>query len=70
MVSSDLQIGDFRRLEVDNPIVVFSKIPIFFLVSSRDVIHRFALPNLGLKIDAFPGRLKLGVRSGIPVGCF
>lgn len=27
------------------------------LVSSMDVIHSFAVPALGLKIDAIPGRL-------------
>lgn len=27
------------------------------LVSSTDVIHSFAVPSLGLKVDAFPGRI-------------
>jgi len=30
---------------------------LLFLVSSRDVIHSFALPSLGVKADANPGRL-------------
>lgn len=28
-----------------------------FLVTSTDVIHSWALPELGIKIDAVPGRL-------------
>jgi len=28
-----------------------------FLITSTDVIHSFALPSLGLKVDALPGRI-------------
>lgn len=28
-----------------------------FLISSTDVIHSFALPSLGIKVDALPGRI-------------
>jgi heme/copper-type cytochrome/quinol oxidase subunit 2 len=28
-----------------------------FMVTAADVIHSFASPSLGLKIDAYPGRL-------------
>ena len=28
-----------------------------FLISSTDVIHSFAVPSMGLKIDAVPGRI-------------
>lgn len=70
LVNSDLESGDFRNLEVDNPIVIYSKYPTYFLVSSSDVIHSFALPSFGIKVDAFPGRLNLGVRGGVPVGCY
>jgi len=28
-----------------------------FIVTGQDVIHDFAVPSLGLKIDAVPGRL-------------
>ena len=28
-----------------------------FIVSATDVIHAFAIPSLGLKVDAIPGRL-------------
>lgn len=65
---NDLRQGDFRLLEVDLPAVVWSKIPIFFMITSADVIHRFAIPAVGVKVDAFPGRLNVTVRSGLPVG--
>jgi cytochrome c oxidase subunit 2 len=27
------------------------------MITSRDVIHAFSIPSLGLKVDAVPGRL-------------
>ena len=65
-----LEVGDFRLLEVDLPAVVWANTPVFFLITSADVIHRFALPALGVKVDAFPGRLNVAVRRGLPVGCY
>jgi cytochrome c oxidase subunit 2 len=37
--------------------VVPSRIHIRFLVTSNDVLHSFAIPAAGIKIDAVPGRL-------------
>ena len=54
---SDLEIGQSRLLEVDNPIVLPSNTHVRFIVTSTDVIHAFALPAAGVKIDATPGRL-------------
>ena len=28
-----------------------------FIVTSEDVIHSYAIPSLGIKCDAYPGRL-------------
>jgi heme/copper-type cytochrome/quinol oxidase subunit 2 len=53
----DLRFGDFRGLERDRVIVVPVKEVVRLVVSSEDVIHRFALPCLGVKIDAVPGRI-------------
>jgi len=47
----------FRLLDVDNIIRLPFNFPIQILVSSNDVIHSWALPRAGLKIDAFPGRV-------------
>ena len=46
---TDLEEGQLRLLEVDNRVVV--------PVTGADVIHDFAVPSLGLKIDCTPGRL-------------
>lgn len=50
------QLG-LRLLEVDYPLTVFSGKNIRFLVTSTDVIHSWALPSAGVKVDAIPGRL-------------
>nr|YP_009944698.1 cytochrome c oxidase subunit II [Encyrtus sasakii]QGA47457.1 cytochrome c oxidase subunit II [Encyrtus sasakii]QGA47470.1 cytochrome c oxidase subunit II [Encyrtus sasakii]QGA74454.1 cytochrome c oxidase subunit II [Encyrtus sasakii] len=47
----------FRLLDVDNRFVVPMNLNLRVLVSSLDVIHSFALPSIGIKIDAVPGRL-------------
>nr|YP_010939193.1 cytochrome c oxidase subunit II [Pseudoligosita yasumatsui]WLF85667.1 cytochrome c oxidase subunit 2 [Pseudoligosita yasumatsui] len=47
----------FRLLDVDNHLVIPSNFNIRFLVSSLDVIHSFAMPSLGLKVDSVPGRI-------------
>lgn len=53
----DLGEGQFRLLEVDNRVVVPIGVNIRFLVTSGDVLHRWAVPSLGLKADAVPGRI-------------
>lgn len=45
------------RLAADEPIVVPVGKTIRVQVTAADVIHAFALPAFGLKIDAVPGRL-------------
>lgn len=52
-----LEQGDFRLLETDNRVNLPSQIPIRVLVTSADVLHSWAMPRLGLKVDAVPGRL-------------
>jgi len=54
---SDLELGQLRLLDVDNKVVVPMDTHIRFIVTGTDVIHDFAVPSLGLKIDAVPGRL-------------
>lgn len=46
-----------RLIDVDNRVVVPSQEHIRALITSRDVLHAWALPSLGIKIDAIPGRL-------------
>lgn len=47
----------FKLLEADNFLIIPEHSYIKFLVTSDDVIHSFAIPSLGVKIDAIPGRL-------------
>ncbi|RYE15766.1 MAG: cytochrome c oxidase subunit II [Rickettsiales bacterium] len=54
---TDLEDGQLRLLDVDNRVVVPVDTHIRFIVTGQDVIHDFAVPSLGLKIDACPGRL-------------
>lgn len=46
-----------RLLAVDNEMVVPVNTMVRVTVTAADVIHDFALPAFGLKIDAVPGRL-------------
>jgi cytochrome c oxidase subunit 2 len=54
---SDLELGQLRLLEVDNRVVVPVDTHIRFIVTGQDVIHDWAIPSLGVKMDAVPGRL-------------
>ena len=54
---SDLAEGDFRLLEVSNKVIVPVDTHIRLVVTGADVIHSFAVPSLGIKVDAIPGRL-------------
>lgn len=47
----------FRLLEVDNRLLVPTNTHIRVLVTSADVLHSWAVPSLGVKVDACPGRL-------------
>jgi cytochrome c oxidase subunit 2 len=46
-----------RLLAVDNDIVVPVDTMVRVIVTAADVIHAFAMPAFGIKIDAIPGRL-------------
>jgi cytochrome c oxidase subunit 2 len=53
----DLKPGQPRLLSVDNEIVVPVNKVVKVEVTGADVIHSFAVPSFGIKIDAIPGRL-------------
>lgn len=46
-----------RLIDVDNRVVVPAQEHIRALITSSDVLHSWALPSLGVKMDAIPGRL-------------
>nr|YP_004425085.1 cytochrome c oxidase subunit II [Toxolasma parvum]ADL62648.1 cytochrome c oxidase subunit II [Toxolasma parvum] len=70
--SGDVMGGGYRLLEVDNRCVLPYGVDSRVLVSSADVIHAWALPSIGVKVDAVPGRInQLGVHlmsSGVMYG--
>lgn len=67
---SDLEEGGLRMLEVDNRVILPELTHARLLISSGDVIHSYACPSLGLKCDAYPGRLNQASLLGNRVGIF
>jgi cytochrome c oxidase subunit 2 len=57
VAEKDLKPGDLRLLTVDNEMVVPVNKVVHVLVTGSDVIHSFAVPSFGIKIDAVPGRI-------------
>nr|YP_009246580.1 cytochrome c oxidase subunit II [Nemipterus bathybius]AMT85277.1 cytochrome c oxidase subunit II [Nemipterus bathybius]BAQ20906.1 cytochrome c oxidase subunit 2 [Nemipterus bathybius] len=55
--TQDLIPGQYRLLETDHRMVVPSDSPVRVLVTAEDVLHSWAVPALGVKMDAVPGRL-------------
>ena len=53
----ELKDGDPRLLTVDNRLVLPINKNIHVLITAGDVLHSFAMPSLGVKRDAVPGRL-------------
>lgn len=58
--SNELESNEFRSLEVDNRLVLPFNIQTRILMTSLDVIHSWTIPNLGIKVDAAPGRINQG----------
>nr|YP_009674837.1 cytochrome c oxidase subunit 2 [Fossombronia foveolata]QDE12793.1 cytochrome c oxidase subunit 2 [Fossombronia foveolata]QIA59924.1 cytochrome c oxidase subunit 2 [Fossombronia cristula] len=52
----DLELGQLRLLEVDNRVVVPAKTHLRMIITPADVLHSWAVPSLGVKCDAVPGR--------------
>uniref|UniRef100_A0A896Z2W2 Cytochrome c oxidase subunit 2 n=2 Tax=Coniophora TaxID=80635 RepID=A0A896Z2W2_9AGAM len=67
---SDLEAGQFRLLDVDNKMVIPVDCHIRIIVTGADVIHSFAVPSLGIKIDATPGRLNQSSMLAERMGTF
>nr|BBH36381.1 cytochrome c oxidase subunit II [Betta apollon] len=55
--TKDLSPGQFRLLEADHRMVVPVESPVRVMVTADDVLHSWATPSLGIKLDAVPGRL-------------
>jgi cytochrome c oxidase subunit 2 len=66
------ELGQLRLLDVDNRVLIPVDTHVRFIVTAKDVIHDWAVPSLGVKIDAVPGRLNqvsvLAQREGVFYG--
>jgi cytochrome c oxidase subunit II len=57
LTDKELKAGQPRLLSVDNEIVVPVNKVVRVQVTGAEVIHAFAVPSFGVKIDGIPGRL-------------
>jgi cytochrome c oxidase subunit 2 len=57
IAAADLQPGQLRLLETDNRLVVPVDTSIRIQTTADDVVHSWAMPQFGIKVDAIPGRL-------------
>lgn len=55
--TEDLEKGNLRLLEVDNRLLLPINSHVQLTVTAADVLHCWAVPSLGVKVDACPGRL-------------
>lgn len=58
--TNELENNEFRLLDVDNRTILPTNSQIRIIVTATDVLHSWAIPRLGIKIDATPGRLNQG----------
>lgn len=69
---SYLSSGPARLLTSDTRLSLCCRVTLRFLITAADVLHSWAVPAMGLKADAVPGRLNaLGVfleRPGLYYG--
>ena len=58
MVPDDeIKPGQLRLLETDNAVVLPVDTTIRVIITAENVLHAWAVPSFGVKIDAVPGRL-------------
>lgn len=53
----EIKPGQIRLLETDNAVVLPVDTTVRIIVTADDVLHSWAVPAFGIKIDAVPGRL-------------
>jgi cytochrome c oxidase subunit 2 len=54
--TAELQPGQIRNLDVDNPLVIPVGATVRILTTGQDVIHSFFVPSLGVQKYTIPGR--------------
>lgn len=65
----DLKVGEYRLLEVDHRLVL-PLASALLRVTRDDVIHRWAVPALGVKMDAVPGKHNILLVEPLRCGIF
>lgn len=55
--TNEISLNSFRLLEVNNRLVIPFNTQTRILVTAADVLHSWAIPSLGIKVDANPGRI-------------
>nr|YP_003540874.1 cytochrome c oxidase subunit II [Imantodes cenchoa]ACD77410.1 cytochrome c oxidase subunit II [Imantodes cenchoa] len=68
--TKDLQNGSPRLLEADNRMIMPAGLQTRMVVTAEDVLHSWAIPSLGVKVDAIPGRLNQIPLTTSRVGVF
>ena len=53
----ELELGSLRLLETDCRVILPANTHIRVVITAGDVLHCWAVPSLGVKMDAVPGRL-------------
>lgn len=61
-----LRLGQMRIMDVDIRAVLPGEVPVRVIITARDVLHRWAVPALGVKVDCIPGRVNR-IRMRLPV---
>ena len=60
----------YRLLDVDQSLILPVNTNVLFSFTSRDVIHSWALPQMGIKVDCIPGRITHTIFSSFSIGIF
>lgn len=55
--TNEISLNSFRLLEVNNRLIIPFNTQTRILVTAADVLHSWAVPALGIKVDANPGRI-------------
>jgi len=67
---NEISFGKKRLLSVKKHLILAAHSSISFLINSGDVLHSFAVPSLGIKVDAVPGRVNTFYLEGAKVGYY
>jgi cytochrome c oxidase subunit 2 len=57
LTDAELVKGYHRLLEVDRQLILPVKTHVRIMITGADVIHSWAVPSFGIKVDAVPGRM-------------